>query len=142
MELNKKAIGLICVNISLFIVVFILFLQTPISDAFYFFIRLGALFGFTAMFIATTMSAFMLQLYKIFGKPFIKQHHIYSVHISSRLLYYVSVQHSWMSVNVKVPCKPVNDPHPSDRCQIFCPLPHVLVKKWHRFATECALDHG
>ncbi|MFX0148183.1 MAG: ferric reductase [Candidatus Hodarchaeota archaeon] len=79
MELNKKAIGLICINLALFIVVFILFLQTPISDVFYFFIRLGALFGFTAMFIATTMSPFMVQLYKIFGKPFIKQHHIYSI---------------------------------------------------------------
>lgn len=79
MELNKKAVGLIGINLALFIVVFILFLQTPISDPFYFFIRLGALFGFTAIFIATTMSPFMVQLYKIFGKPFIKQHHIYSI---------------------------------------------------------------
>ncbi|MFX1235663.1 MAG: ferric reductase [Promethearchaeota archaeon] len=79
MELNKKAIVLISINLALFIIVFILFLQTPISDPFYFFIRLGALFGFTAIFIATTMSPFMVQLYKIFGKPFIKQHHIYSI---------------------------------------------------------------
>jgi hypothetical protein len=31
------------------------------------------------MFIATTMSPFMVQLYKIFGKPFVKQHHVYSI---------------------------------------------------------------
>ncbi|TFG03706.1 MAG: hypothetical protein EU542_01270 [Promethearchaeota archaeon] len=79
MEFNKKAIGLISINLLLFLVVFILFLLTPITDAFSFFIRLGALFGFTAMFIATTMSSFMVQLYKIFGRPFVKQHHIYSI---------------------------------------------------------------
>ena len=79
MDFNKKAIGLISINLVLFIVVLILFLQTPISDPYDFFIRLGALFGFTAMFIATTMSPFMIQLYKIFGKPFVKQHHLYSI---------------------------------------------------------------
>ncbi|TFG22188.1 MAG: hypothetical protein EU533_04560 [Promethearchaeota archaeon] len=79
MNLNKKAIGLISINLLLFIVVFILFLFSPIIDAFSFFIRLGALFGFTAMFIATTMSSFMVELYKIFGKPFVKLHHIYSI---------------------------------------------------------------
>lgn len=79
MDLNKKAIGLIAINLLLFIVVFMFFLLTPIPDAFSFFIRLGALFGFTAMFIATTMSSFMVQLYKIFGKPFVKLHHIYSI---------------------------------------------------------------
>jgi len=79
MDLNKKALGLISINLLLFVVVFILFLLTPILDVFSFFIRLGALFGFTAMFIATTMSPFMVQLYKIFGKPFVKLHHIYSI---------------------------------------------------------------
>ncbi len=79
MEFSKKAIVLIFINLLLFIFVFILFLLTPPSDAFSFFIRLGALFGFTSMFIATTMSPFMVQLYKIFGKPFVKQHHIYSI---------------------------------------------------------------
>lgn len=79
MEFNIKGIALISINLLLFIVVFILFLFTPPSDAFSFFIRLGALFGFTSMFIATSMSPFMVQLYKIFGKPFVKQHHIYSI---------------------------------------------------------------
>lgn len=79
LELNKKAIGLISLNLILFIVIFILFLLTPVSDAFYIFIRLGALFGFTSIFLATTMSPFMVQLYKIFGKPFIKLHHTYSI---------------------------------------------------------------
>jgi predicted ferric reductase len=79
MDLNKKAIGLITIELILFISVFILFLQTPVSDGYSFFIRLGALFGFTAMFIATTMTPFMVQLYKIFGISFIKQHHFYSI---------------------------------------------------------------
>jgi len=79
MNFNKKAIGLISINLILFIIVLILFLQTPISDPYSFFIRLGALFGFTAIFLATTMSPFMVQLYKIFGKPFVKQHHLYSI---------------------------------------------------------------
>lgn len=79
MDLNKKAIGLISITLLLFVVVFVLFTLTPISDAYSFFIRLGALFGFTAMFIATTMSPFMVQLYKIFGKPFVKLHHLYSI---------------------------------------------------------------
>ncbi len=79
MNFNRKAIGLISINLLLFIAVFILFLLTPIPDTYNFFIRLCALFGFTAMFIATTMSPFMVQLYKIFGKPFVKLHHIYSI---------------------------------------------------------------
>lgn len=79
MDLNKKAIGLVSINILLFIVVFILFLLSPIPDVFSFFIRLGALFGFTSMFIATTMSPFMVQLYKIFGQPFVKLHHLYTI---------------------------------------------------------------
>lgn len=83
MNFNKKAVGLISINLVLFIIVLILFLQTPISDPipdpYSFFIRLGALFGFTAIFLATTMSPFMVQLYKIFGKPFVKQHHLYAI---------------------------------------------------------------
>jgi DMSO/TMAO reductase YedYZ heme-binding membrane subunit len=79
MDLNKKAIGLILINVFLFIVVFVFFILTPVQDGFDFFIRFGALFGFTAMFIATTMSPFMVQLYKIFGKSFIKLHHIFSI---------------------------------------------------------------
>jgi predicted ferric reductase len=42
-------------------------------------IRFAALIGYTSMFLATIMTPFMVELYKIFGKPFIKQHHLYSI---------------------------------------------------------------
>lgn len=76
---KKQAIFLILPTLALYILVFILFLLTPFSDAFNFIIRFGALFGFTSMFIATMMTPFVVQLYKIFGKPFIKIHHLYSI---------------------------------------------------------------
>ena len=76
---KKQAIFLILPTLALYILVFILFLLTPFSDAFNFIIRFGALFGFTSMFIATMMTPFVVQLYKIFGKPSIKIHHIYSI---------------------------------------------------------------
>jgi len=79
MKLNKKSILLILTNLLLFLVVILLQLMTPISDGFNFFIRFCALIGFTSLFITTTMTPFMVQLYKIFGKPFIKLHHIYSI---------------------------------------------------------------
>lgn len=77
--LKKQAIFLILPTLALYILIFILFLLTPFSDAFNFIIRFGAIFGFTSMFIATMMTPFVVQLYKIFGKPFVKIHHIYSI---------------------------------------------------------------
>jgi len=79
MPLKKKAIIIITATVSLYILVLVFFFLTPFSDAFNFIIRFGAIFGFTSMFIATMMTPFAVQLYKIFGKPFIKIHHIYSI---------------------------------------------------------------
>ena len=75
---KKHTIYLILPTLALYILIFILFLLTPFYDAFNFIIRFGALLGFTSMFIATMMTPFVVQLYKIFGKPFIKIHHLYS----------------------------------------------------------------
>ncbi|MFW9987956.1 MAG: hypothetical protein ACFFC3_04815 [Candidatus Odinarchaeota archaeon] len=77
--IKKQGIYIIASILALYIVVFILFLLTPFSDVYNFFIRFGAIFGFLSMFIATMMTPFAVQLYKIFGKPFIKIHHIYSI---------------------------------------------------------------
>ncbi|MFW9877299.1 MAG: hypothetical protein ACFFG0_29765, partial [Candidatus Thorarchaeota archaeon] len=79
MPLKKEAILIIASTLSLYILILVFFLLTPFSDVFNFVIRFGAIFGFTSMFIATMMTPFVVQLYKIFGKPFVKVHHLYSI---------------------------------------------------------------
>lgn len=76
---KKQAIYIILPTLALYILILILFLMTPFLDLYSFIIRFGALFGFTSMFVATMMTPFVVQLYKIFGKPFVKIHHIYSI---------------------------------------------------------------
>ncbi len=76
---KKEAIYLILPTIGLYILILILFLSTPFYSVADFFVRFGAIFGFTSMFIATMMTPFVVQLYKIFGRPFVKIHHVYSV---------------------------------------------------------------
>lgn len=79
MPLKKEAIYIISATISLYILILVLFLLTTFTDVFNFIIRFGAIFGFTSMFIATMMTPFVVRLYKIFGKPFVKIHHLYSI---------------------------------------------------------------
>ncbi len=76
---KKEAFYIIVPTLGLYILILILFLLTPFLSVADFFTRFGALFGFTSMFIATMMTPFAVQLYKIFGKPFVKMHHIYSI---------------------------------------------------------------
>ncbi len=76
---KKEAIYIILPTLGLYILNLIFFLSTPFSSVADFFIRFGALFGFTSMFVATMMTPFAVELYKIFGKPFIKIHHVYSI---------------------------------------------------------------
>jgi hypothetical protein len=76
---KKEAIFLILPTIGLYILILIFFLLTPFSSVSDFFVRFGAIFGFTSMFVATMMTPFAVQLYKIFGKPFVKIHHIFSI---------------------------------------------------------------
>ncbi|MBN1801400.1 MAG: hypothetical protein JW891_07840 [Candidatus Lokiarchaeota archaeon] len=49
------------------------------EDLLQFIIRFGALLGFFCLFMATLLSALIKKLYKAFGKPFIKIHHVYSI---------------------------------------------------------------
>lgn len=79
MPFKKEAICIIVATISLYILILILIFLEPIEHGLNFIIRFAALMGFTSMFIATIMTPFMVQLYKIFGKPFIKIHHLYSI---------------------------------------------------------------
>lgn len=79
MAFKKEAINIIVATISLYVLILVLIFLEPIKDGLDFIIRFGALMGFTSMFVATIMTPFMVQLYKIFGKPFIKIHHLYSI---------------------------------------------------------------
>ncbi|UCC19173.1 MAG: hypothetical protein JSV62_13890 [Promethearchaeota archaeon] len=79
MPIKKEAIIIIASALSLYILILVFFLLTPFLDGFDFIIRFGAIFGFTSMFITTMMTPFAVQLYKIFGKPFIKVHHLFSI---------------------------------------------------------------
>ncbi len=77
--LKKEAIYIILPTVGLYILILILFLSTPFNSVADFFIRFGAIFGFTSMFVATMMTPFVVKLYKMFGKPFVKIHHVYSL---------------------------------------------------------------
>ncbi|MFX0141284.1 MAG: hypothetical protein ACFFDN_47025 [Candidatus Hodarchaeota archaeon] len=77
--LKKEAIYIIVPTIALYVLILVFFLMTAFSSVSDFFVRFGALFGFTSMFVATMMTPFAVQLYKIFGKPFVKIHHIFSI---------------------------------------------------------------
>lgn len=79
MLFKKEALCIITATISLYILILVLIFLEPFEDGHIFIIRFAALMGFTSMFIATIMTPFMVQLYKIFGKPFIKIHHLYSI---------------------------------------------------------------
>ena len=79
MNINTKALLFYLAILTLYSLVIILFLLTPIRDPYDFFIRICALLGFTSIIIASIMSAFMVQIYKYFGKKFIKLHHFFSI---------------------------------------------------------------
>lgn len=64
---------------SLYILVIIIFISIPYSNAFSSMISLFALLGYVSMSIAALMTPFAAELYKILGKPFIKTHHIFAI---------------------------------------------------------------
>lgn len=77
--MNKSAYYFFIPVGFVYIFVILLFALNPISEISYFFIHLFALLGLTSLFIATIMTPFQRELFKIFGKPFIKIHHIFSL---------------------------------------------------------------
>ncbi|MGM0365204.1 MAG: hypothetical protein ACQEP5_01565 [Actinomycetota bacterium] len=62
----------------IFIAIALLKLTAPPPTVFNFFIRLFALWGYTAMAIAATFTPFLKEITKIFGKSFIKLHHFFA----------------------------------------------------------------
>ena len=79
MSIKKEGYILIGAIIALYALVIILFSLTPSTGILSSIIRLCALLAMTSMFISTIMTPFMVQLYKYFGKPFIKVHHTFSI---------------------------------------------------------------
>jgi DMSO/TMAO reductase YedYZ heme-binding membrane subunit len=79
MNLNSEGKILLGTIIALYILIITLFLMTPIGGILNGIVRLCALLGVVSIFIATIMTSFMVEFYKIFKKPFIKIHHIFSI---------------------------------------------------------------
>ncbi len=69
---------LLCV-LLLYVIVTILALFTTPIDPLGFAIRLCALYGFTALAIATAMTPFLKEITQAFGRPFLRIHHLFAV---------------------------------------------------------------
>ena len=77
-KITSKGYLVLTVIILLFIsITTLLLLNTP-SASFYLFIRLFALWGYTFLAIATILTPFLKETGRIFGRPFIKIHHIFA----------------------------------------------------------------
>jgi predicted ferric reductase len=79
--MNKKKSGYIILTLVglLFVWVLFLYFLTPIESILEYFIRLGVLLGYTCLFLATFTTPFMKELFRLYGKPFIKIHHYFSI---------------------------------------------------------------
>ncbi|TFF88922.1 MAG: hypothetical protein EU550_00290 [Promethearchaeota archaeon] len=79
MNLKKQAWYLISLIVLLYISVIIAFFLNGVTSVFDYFVRLGVLLGFTSLFLASVTAPFMKELYQLFGKPFVKIHHVFSI---------------------------------------------------------------
>ena len=77
--MKKERIYVISSIAFLYTLVTVLFAINPIGNLSYFFIHLFALYGLTSLCVATILTAFQKQLFRIFGRPFIQIHHIFSI---------------------------------------------------------------
>jgi len=79
MAIKQEGYLIIGAITALYASVITLFSLTPSNDLLISIIRICALLALTSMFISTIMTPFMVQLYKYFGKPFVKIHHTFSI---------------------------------------------------------------
>jgi len=77
--LTNLGIGIISGIIILFAVVFIISLTIPAAEPLDYVIRIFGLFGYIGLAIATIMTPFLKQIGKVFGKPFLKIHHLFAI---------------------------------------------------------------
>jgi DMSO/TMAO reductase YedYZ heme-binding membrane subunit len=76
---RRGLLYLILVGLVSLIVVGILIALKPVGGRLDWAIRAAAMLGYLAIFLAVISSAYMRQLFKLFGRPFIRMHHILSV---------------------------------------------------------------
>ncbi len=76
MKINKNGKILTGIIVALFVIMTSIAATIPSPDALSFTIRLFALWGLFFLLIASIMTPFLKQLYKAFGVPFLKIHHI------------------------------------------------------------------
>ncbi len=76
---RRGLLYLILVGSVSLIVVGILIALKPVGGRLSWAIRAAAMLGYLAIFLTVISSAYMRQLFKLFGRPFIRVHHILSV---------------------------------------------------------------
>ena len=74
---SKGYLVLIAIILLFVAITTLMILNTP-ELSFYLFIRLFALWGYTFLAIATVLTVFLKEIGKIFGRPFIKIHHVFA----------------------------------------------------------------
>lgn len=74
--INRQGYIILIILGLIFGIITLLKVLTPSTSLYHFFIRLFALWGYAALAIATIMTPFLKEITKIFGKPFIKIHHL------------------------------------------------------------------
>ena len=74
---SKGYLVLIAIILLFVAITTLMILNTP-EFSFYLFIRLFALWGYTFLAIATVLTPFLKEIGKIFGRPFIKIHHVFA----------------------------------------------------------------
>jgi len=76
---RRGLLYLILTGLVSLVVVGILIALQPIGGPLDWGVRAAAMLGYLAIFLAVVASAYMRQLFKLFGRPFIRVHHILSV---------------------------------------------------------------
>lgn len=79
MEIKTKRILLIGVWAVFLVIIPIIDLITPAGTAMQFMVRLFALYGYFMMSMAAAMTPFLKDIMKVFGKPFLKIHHVFAI---------------------------------------------------------------
>ena len=77
--MKKLAIGMVVAVLVLSLIITLIALFTPYTHGLELMVRLFALWGFLMLAIATMMTPYLKQIYQLFGKPFIKIHHIFAI---------------------------------------------------------------
>ena len=76
--ITKRGYAVLAVIVIFFIAVLLLIVFIQRFTPLIFFVRLFGLWGYLALAIAAIMTPFLKEIYKNFGKPFIKIHHIFA----------------------------------------------------------------